>query len=33
MTPSLKKPTPIATTHLKLKIACARYNVIDTFCL
>jgi hypothetical protein len=33
MTPSLEKPTPIVTTCFKIEIECARYNVIDTFCL
>jgi hypothetical protein len=31
--PSLEKPSPMATTLLKIKITCAHYNVRGTFCL
>jgi hypothetical protein len=30
---SLEKLSPMATTRLKIKIACAHYNVKDTLCL
>jgi hypothetical protein len=32
-TPTLKEPSPTATTLLKIEIACAHYNATDTICL
>jgi len=31
--PSLDEPSPIITTHLKIKVVYARYNAIDTLCM
>jgi len=31
--PSLDKPSPIIITHLKIKVAYARYNAINTLCM
>jgi len=30
---SLDEPSPIIITHLKRKVAYARYNAIDTLCM
>jgi hypothetical protein len=31
--PSLNKPSPVITTHLKIKVDYACYNATDTLCM